>query len=137
MKDMRSFGREHWQAAQAAWSEGEFSAEWAPYRAAAAERGFIYPPDGSKWDSWGDDSPSQRAVLIQAIRERPLALMAIVRRSRSWAEVIGALVAENEFLRELTLEEEREAAATRRQHGHREAVKALKSIVDHLAEMPR
>jgi hypothetical protein len=97
---MKTFSKLHFEEAQRLWKEGEFSDEWHDYRHAAAMRGFIYPPDGSKWDNWGDDEPSQRAVLIQMIRERPKALMAAINRSSSWHEVIAQCVADTERIAE-------------------------------------
>ena len=57
-----------------------------------------YPPEGSRWDNWGDDEPTQRAVLIRAIREQPIALMAAINRSKSWHDVIEQIIAANETL---------------------------------------
>jgi len=95
---MRTYSRVHFEEAQRLWTDGDFSAEWKPFRHAAAMRGFIYPPDGSKWDGWDEREPSQRAVLIRAIREQPVALMAAINRSRSWHDVIGQVIAANEEL---------------------------------------
>jgi len=97
---MRTFSKVHFEEARRLWAEGEFSDEWKPYRHAAAMRGFIYPPDGSKWDNWGDDEPTQRAVLIQMIRERPKALMAAINHSASWHEVIAQCVQDTERIAE-------------------------------------
>lgn len=132
MNGDRSFTVEHWREAQAAWSEGEFSDEWPPFRRAAGERGFIYPPEGTKWDSWGDEHPSQRAVLIQAIRERPVALMSAIGQARSWSQAIGLLVAENADVRDGIVEREREAAVRREGPGYREAVRSLAWIRERL-----
>jgi hypothetical protein len=93
---MRTYSRDHFLEARRLWDEGEFSDEWRDYRHAAAMRGFIYPPEGSKWDSWDEDEPTQRAVLIRAIREQPRFLMAAINLSRSWHEVIGQVIAANE-----------------------------------------
>ena len=97
---MKTFNRSDWEAALAEWAAGDFSDEWKPFRHAAAMRGMIYPPNGSKWDSWDDAVPTQRSVLIRAIRETPQMLMGIIGKSRSWSEVIDRLIRAIEELRE-------------------------------------
>src|SRR5512146_1944784 len=91
-----TFSRSHWEAALQAWQDGEFSDEWKPWRHEAAMRGMIYPPEGTKWDSWEDDEPSQRAMLIRAIRETPSLLHTAIARSRSWYDVIAYIVRERD-----------------------------------------
>jgi hypothetical protein len=88
----RTFAASDWVAAQAAWSEAELGTEWAELRRRAALRGLIYPPNGSRWDSWDDDSPSQVAIVIRAIRETPDLVLSCVDRSTSWGEAIGLLI---------------------------------------------
>jgi len=85
----RTFSREAWNEAQAQWRAGDFSHEWHDFRHQAAMRGMLYPPEGTKWDSWEDDEPSQRAMLIRAIRETPALLREAIGRSSSWGEVIA------------------------------------------------
>lgn len=103
----RTYGRVHFEEARRLWASGEFSDEWRDVRHAAAMRGFIYPPEGTKWDNWGDDEPTQRAILIRAIREQPTTLMAAINRSRSWHDVIGQIVANNERIGEDISDQER------------------------------
>ena len=86
---MRTFSRDQWTEAQALWDDGHFSEEWKPYRHAAAMRGMLYPPAGDQFDSWEDDEPSQRAMLIRAIRETPSLLNAAIGHSKSWGEVVA------------------------------------------------
>jgi len=100
---MRTFSREHWQASLKAWEDGDFSDEWKPYRHAAAMRGMIYPPDGTKWDGWDEDEPSQRALLIRAIRECPRTLMAAIESSSTWSEVVGAVIRERQWAEDMAL----------------------------------
>ena len=64
---MRTFSSTHWQAALDAWTAGDFSDEWRPYRHEAAMRGMIYPPEGTRFDSWDDPEPSQRALLARPL----------------------------------------------------------------------
>ena len=94
-KPRRLFTRSQMEAARAAWDAGEFSHEWRDFRyLAAMEAGLIFPPDGTKWDSWGDDEPSERALLIRAIRDTPSALRDAIRAPgvRSWAAVVAILI---------------------------------------------
>ncbi len=89
---MRTFSRDQWNEAQALWDDGHFSDEWRNVRHAAAMRGILYPPAGDRFDSWEDDEPSQRAMLIRAIRETPTLLMAAIGRSHSWGEVVAYVI---------------------------------------------
>ena len=128
---MRTYSREQFEGARAEWDAGEFSDEWKPYRHAAAMRGFIWPPQGSKWDSWSDDSPTQRAILIQMIRDRPAATLAAIERSRSWREVIDELIREREWLTEQSrrADDEDRAARPADEPTTRQATAALKAIL--------
>lgn len=89
---MRTFGRDAWDEAQELWRTGEFSDEWRVTRHQAAMRGMLYPPEGTRFDSWDDDAPSQRAMLIRAIRETPSMLAIAISKSRTWGEVIAYLI---------------------------------------------
>jgi hypothetical protein len=88
----RTFGKTDWVAAQAAWSTADLGPEWLEVRRRGARRGMLYPPNGSKWDSWDDDNPSQVAILIRAIRETPAVLLGCIDQSTSWGEAIGRLI---------------------------------------------
>jgi hypothetical protein len=133
----RSFSRDDWEASLAEWDAGEFSDEWKPYRHQAAMRGIIFPPDGTRWDSWDDESPSQRAMLIRAIRDTPELLRAAIDRpsSRSWSDVITYILARrDEWRAEIELADR---DATRRKAewpDEREAAKALKAIMNRIAD---
>jgi len=89
---VRTYSGADLEAARAAWDAGEFSDEWTPFRELAASRGILYPPSGSKWDSWEDSLPSQRAILVRAIRDTPQLLGACIGSSRSWSEVVSRLL---------------------------------------------
>lgn len=81
-----------WQRADREWSSGGFSPEWEPWRVLARTEGTIlFPPEGGPFDSWEDDSPSQRAVLVRAMRETPELLRHSIRGARSWGQVIERL----------------------------------------------
>lgn len=94
MKTERTFSRETWIEAMAAWEAGGYGPEWADWRLLAAKAGIIFPPDGTAEDSWGDDSPSQRAMVIRAIRETPTLLRAAIEAPgvRSWFDVLARLL---------------------------------------------
>lgn len=91
----RTFTALQVKESRAAWDAGDFSTEWREWRhLAAMQAGIIAPPIGTKWDSWGDPEPSERAVLIRAIREQPAELRRILTTERvgAWSNVIALLV---------------------------------------------
>lgn len=110
---MRTFTRAELDTANEAWAEGDFSPEWRDVRHRAAMGGIIYPPNGTKHDSWEDDSPSQRAILIRAIRETPRLLEASINGSKSWADVIRRLTGARDDWRDDLDRKERHAARLR------------------------
>lgn len=125
---MRTYSRADWDAAQEAWAD--FSPEWSEVRHQAVMRGILFPPAGTKWDSWEDDEPSQRAMLIRAIRETPKLLSSCIARSRSWSDVIRQLMAaRDEWRTELNLEDRRRV---RDDATHGEAVMSIASILDRI-----
>ena len=117
-----------------AWDTGHFSDEWRDWRhMAAMQAGIIVPPEGTEWDSWSDDEPSQRAMLIRAIRETPALLSAAIRSPgvHSWAAVIAVLLRGRD---ERRADRDREAAWQERgrtlQPTPQEAAMALTRIRD-------
>jgi hypothetical protein len=133
---MRTFTRAELDDANRAWDEGDFSREWRDIRHKAAMGGLIYPPSGTKWDSWEDDSPSQRAILIRAIRETPKLLERCVIRAPSWRVVIERLVADRDVWRDELDAKER---AARRRHAeenptHTESVMSLSTILRRIGD---
>ena len=93
---MRTFTRSDLDAARAAWQD--FSHEWCEYRYEAAAVGILYPPSGSRWDEWTDPQPTQRAILIRAIRETPDAVHRAIAGATSWSGVIGAVLQERDAM---------------------------------------
>ncbi len=128
---VRTFSRARWEEAAAAWTAGEYSEEWTPFRELAAKRGMIYPPAGSRWDSWEDDQPSQRAILIRAIRDTPALLTRTIMASSSWSEVVDHLFGAIAEWREEATARESEAARRRVEDtpGRREAPEVLGAIL--------
>jgi hypothetical protein len=117
MTTRRTVTKQQLDESRAAWKAGEFSDEWKPWRhLAAMQAGIIDPPEGTKWDSWADDSPSQRAMLIRAIRETPDDLRhAIVTATRpTWYAVLEGLLRVRDRQAEDVDDREREAAYQRR-----------------------
>lgn len=113
----RTFTREQLEASRAAWDAGEFSAEWRDWRhLAAMQAGIIDPPTGTRWDSWADDEPSERAILVRAIREQPRALRAALTSGRchTWAQVVRAIVIERDRLADAADQREHEWDVERR-----------------------
>jgi hypothetical protein len=129
-----TFSRDHWLKAQDAWKDGDFSDEWKPWRHEAAMRGMIYPPDGSKWDTWEDDEPSQRAMLIRAIRETPNLLHKAIAVSRSWFDVIAYINRERDDWRAQVSRQATWDDEHRDEADPREATVALKRIIERIRE---
>src|SRR5690349_9977420 len=90
---MRTYSRADFLAAKDAWRDFD-DADWRPFRERAAERGMLYPPSGSRFDSWEDPKPSQRAILYRAIVDTPEALMDAINECRSWSEVVAKILAD-------------------------------------------
>ena len=90
----RTYDRETYLRARAAWDAGRFGPEWSDWRGLAGKAGIIFPPDGSIHDSWTDARPSQRAMVIRAIRETPRLLRWALTRPgvQSWGDVIEKLL---------------------------------------------
>jgi len=100
-----------------AWDAGRFSAEWRPWRhLAAMQAGIIDAPKGSALDSWADEEPSERAILVRAIRETPNALRAALLSGKchTWAQVVRAVVIGRVRLGEESDRREHEWRAVRR-----------------------
>lgn len=125
--------REMLDDSRSAWDAGGFSDEWKPWRRMAATRaGILFPPDGTAQDSWDDDSPSQRAILIRAIRETPQLLRRSIEAPgvRTWGDVINRLLGGRDAMRdELDRAEELEARRRSGEPSRTEAAEALRSIL--------
>lgn len=120
---MRTYSRRDFEAARDAWDKDFDQDDWGPFRAAAAERGMLYPPAGSKFDSWEDPKPSQRAILYRAIVDTPETLMDAINSSRSWSEVVGKVMLDLHDRREYVRMAEEDRAWERQQYrGPMEAI---------------
>ena len=131
---VRTYSRADWDAAQASWHG--FSPEWRDLRHAMAMQGVIFAPSGTEWDSWEDDSPSQRAMLIRAIREQPTLLMGCARGAHSWQKLLERLLERRDDWREEIAEREAEAARVRlaERPVSRTAPQSLASILKRVAD---
>jgi hypothetical protein len=97
------------------------------------ELGVIFPPSGDRFDSWEDDNPSQRAILIRAIRETPELLGRCFRGSRSWSDVIAKLTRARDDWRAEQRELEFCQPAVNAP-SDREAVVALRRILERIGD---
>jgi hypothetical protein len=131
---MRTFDRTTFLAARLAWETGEFGWQWQHYRRIAAERGYIFPPTGTRHDDREAASPSQRAIVWAAIEENPTELERIVRRCSSWSQVVDQIIgmearlAEDAGLTESDARWEREHRPV-----HREAVTSIAAVLERIA----
>lgn len=96
----RTYDRTTYESARAAWDNGTWgSARWDAIKAISWERGFPYPPTGEIDDDPEAMSPSRRAIIALAMKDRPTSTTAIVMRSRSWTEVVGRIIEAESILR--------------------------------------
>lgn len=110
----RTFSREAFVHSRNQWRDGDFGPEWDFYRQLAADRGFIFPPTGSKHDSVEDDQPSQRAMIYRALDETPDLLVRAISLSRSWSNVVAVLMQGRDSMREDADLRERDVVWNRR-----------------------
>lgn len=131
----RTYTLEDVQRARREWKQGRFSDEWRPYAKLAQLGGIIYPPEGTRWDTWEDDEPSQRALLVRAIRETPDLLRASIIGARSWGEVIGRLLKGRDTMREdATLRDRDDAWRRRDEPSAPQALQSIAAIVGRIRE---
>lgn len=128
----RTFTRAQWEEASVAWHDGGFDRDtWSAVRRAAAERGMLYPPAGSKHDDIDAAHPSQRSIVYRALSDTPGRLLEVISQSGSWREVVDALIrwtaARREELDEIEADSERRAEA-QRWRDRREAPERLGDI---------
>lgn len=93
-----TYSAKDWRAAQEAWRD--FGYEWRWVKDLATSRGFCYPPSGTKHDDRDAPEPSQRAIVYRALAEQPTELRRILSRSRSWHQVVDAILGMEARLRE-------------------------------------
>lgn len=132
---VRTYSRDSFLEARRLWETGAFSDEWEPYRRLAAERGFIYPPEGTQWDSWEDDEPSQRALLVRSMRETPKLLAGAIAVSSSWNEVLRRVLAGRDRMREDAMYATRDDGWSRRDElTPPEALRTLADIIGRIQD---
>lgn len=132
---MRTYDRSTFMAARAAWEQGDYGWQWQAIRRIAAERGFIYPPSGTAHDDREAEKPSQRAVVWRALQDNPGRLEAIVRRARSWNEVVERVIGLEASLRTDADYAERDEQWDRRDNAdHRESVRTLGQILQRIED---
>ena len=129
----RTFSRADWEAAERAWSEGDYGWRWAHIRRIARGQGILFPPNGTILDDRDAESPSQRAIVWRALEDNPAELERIVRRSRSWSQVVDYIVGMEERLRREVGETEQDEAWHRADDpDHRQSVQALGAILERI-----
>ena len=124
----RTYRREDIDRSRREWAD--FSDEWSDYRALAGRHGILFPPEGTKWDNWEDDEPSQRAILIRAIRETPELLRAAIIGAPSWGVVIRRLLRGRDQMRDdANLHDKDDAWARRDELQPRQALQTIAEIL--------
>jgi hypothetical protein len=132
---MKTYDRDTFLRARRLWDEGEFGWQWQAIRRQAAERGFIFPPNGTIHDDREAENPSQRAVVWRALQDNPTRLTTIVSRSRSWNDVVRMVIGMEDTLRVDADELARDEAWSRRDDpDHREAITSLARILERIEE---
>ncbi len=132
---MRTYSRETYIGAKAAWDDGQFGPEWREVRRISWARGFPYPPEGTREDDREVENPSQRAIIWQALDWRPEKTVEIVRTSKSWWQVVERIMAQEEGLREDADIGQKEADYERAERPEgREAVQALGRIFTRISD---
>lgn len=127
--------------ARQAWIDADLCAqeidEWKEWRhVAAMEGGIIVPPQGTRWDSWVEDDPSERAIICRAMREDPKLLLEAIRAPgpASWSKVVALLYREWGERRD---DSSREESWERRQRSYepdrQEATESLRTIMDRIS----
>jgi hypothetical protein len=130
---VKTYSRDTFTKARQAWTDGDFGERWEPYRRAAAERGYLFPPAGTKHDDRDVEQPSQRAVIWRAIDFAPDWLLGVVAHSSSWSQVVAAIVGHDTAMREDATLSERDVEADRGGRPTRgQAMESLRSIVGRL-----
>jgi hypothetical protein len=132
---VKTFSRATFLEAKAAWDDGDFGWQWQHYRRLAADRGFIFPPAGTKHDDRDVDSPSQRAIIWAAIDENPTELERIIRRSWSWSQVVDQIFGLEARLVDDANESQHDAKWEKdNRPTHREAAMSLGAVLRRLAD---
>lgn len=129
----RIFDAETYRAARRAWDDGEFGREWQDARHLCWEMGYPFPPSGNPGD---DEGTSQRAIVWRALDDRPISTLNIIRRARSWSEVVLLIFEEKDEIRydisERELDDQELRKVERREWSYREGLLSLKRILDRI-----
>ena len=132
---MRTFDKETYQAAKAAWDAGEFGHEWREARSISWERGYPYPPSGTRWDDPEDGEETQRAIIFRALDYRPFGTLHVIRTSNSWHQVVERIIAEEHRLKETADDLEWEADAEKgRRPSYREATSTIADVLRRIGD---
>ncbi len=130
MKTRVTYSKPQMVAAKRAWSSYP-PLTWNPWHELAKKAGIVFPPSGSLGDSCDVPQPSQRAIIVRAMRDTPLLLRwAILGAEPSWCSIVGRVFSGLDEMREQA--DVLDAADERRhfeeQPSHDEARKALERM---------
>jgi len=129
----RTFSRDDFFRAKREWED--FGSDWWPFKRLAADRGFIFPPTGTKHDDRDAESPSQRAIVWRAIEDQPTELRRIISRSWSWSQVVDQIIGLETRLRMDADDRARDEEWDREHRAdHRQSVMALKAIINRISD---
>lgn len=132
---MRTFDRDTFLRARDLWETGDFGWRWQAVRKIAAERGYIFPPNGTIHDDRDAEPPSQRAIVFRALLDNPTYLERIVRRSSSWGEVVDGVIGMEKRLADDADDLQRDTAWERKDEpSGREATFSLKQILTRIGD---
>lgn len=99
---------------------------------------MIYPPFGTRWDSWEDEEPSQFALVARAHWDTPETLMEAIAASHSWGQVVGRLIRDLDGRRqEADLRERDDAWRRRDEPDGRQALQNIAAIVSLIRDSVR
>jgi hypothetical protein len=129
---MRTYSRADYERSQAEW--GEFRAGWTEVRRAAQDWS-IFPPSGSRWDQWDAENPTQAAIVARLLDSNKPMLLEIIRRSRSWSQVVSGIIQYENRMDEDIAHREHELDVTKAEHpSHVEAVQSIGRILARIDE---
>lgn len=131
----RTYAKADFEAAREAWLEANLGTAWESFRRQAAERGMLYPPTGTRWDSWEDEHPTQLAIVARAVHNTPDLLTEAIAASSSWSGVVAFLLRRLGEWREDQRLRDRDTGWQRRDEPDpREATKSLAEIIGRIRE---
>jgi hypothetical protein len=131
----RTYSRDAFLEARALWESGEYGWQWQRIRRMAAERGYIYPPSGTRHDDREVESPTQRAIVWRALEDNPGKVEAIVQRATSWNQVVDQIIGMEARLARDAYDAERDIEWSRKDEPDgKQATLTLKAILNRIGD---